>query len=147
MNWSSHQTNGIIYHQFTLANPIEYGETNGRSVYGQAYHGILFDNKVTYQTGNDAVLRTWFTNAGSLNNTQDTNFRPVAPDWPVMALSKDIGQINSESAPITFALGLVRDPAINYQTASGPQSRSLFFRTQLGSDVDAVSRTLKLETI
>lgn len=148
MNWSTHQTNGIVYHQFGLATPIEFGEnSNGRSIYGQAYHGMLSDDKVTYQTGNDATLRTWFNNTGALNNTQDTNFRSISPDWPVMALSKDLGDISSESPPVTFTLGLVRDPAISYQTESGPQSRSLFFRTQLGSDVDAVSRALINECI
>lgn len=75
---------------------------------------------------------------GSLNNTQDTSYRAINLDWPCFALAKDLGNITSATSPTVFAMGLSRDPAISYQTSSGSQSRSLFYKTQFGNDPDAV---------
>jgi hypothetical protein len=62
---------------------------------------------VTYQTGQDIVLRPSFVNDGTLLNTQDTNFRPISQDWPVFALAVDLGQVSdTTSSPVVFALGL-----------------------------------------
>lgn len=45
---------------------------------------------VTFQTGQDTLVRGQFINNGKLANTQDTNFRAINNDWPVFALSKDL---------------------------------------------------------
>lgn len=58
-----------------------------------------------------------------------------------MALSVDFGNVTSLQDPPTWAVGFVRDPVVNYTTASGTvQSRSPYFRTQYPTDAEAVSR-------
>jgi hypothetical protein len=57
ITWSTQNTGSIVYHQFTLSSPVQYGQSNGRVQYGNGYHGILLDNQVTYQTGSDVSMR------------------------------------------------------------------------------------------
>jgi hypothetical protein len=140
MTWSTQKTNTMVYHQFQLASPTQYGSTDNRVTYGHAYHAILMDTGVTYQTAPDVNLRTWFNSTGALNNTQDTTSRAIGDRWPCMALSKDLGTITAESKPVVFVVGLTRDPAISYQTTGGPQARSLYYRAQLNNDEDAVRK-------
>ena len=98
-------------------------------------------NSLTYQAGQDIVVRAQFINNGVLANTEDTNFRAVSDDWPVFALAHDLGTVAaSEASPtVVYALGHVRDPAIQYIIAdNGRQDRSLYFWSQYASVADIV---------
>lgn len=56
-----------------------------------------------------------------------------------MAISVDLGNITAIDTPVTWAIGFVRDPVVNYTTPSGNvQSRSPYFRTQYPTDAEAV---------
>lgn len=134
----------MVYHEFGLSDPVQYSVLNGRIEYGKAYHGMLLGDGVTYQIAQDTTMRSWFNTTGSLNGTVDPGFRQVGDQWACFGLAKDLGTINSASSPVVFAVGLTRDPAISYQTSSGPQSRSLYYRTLFGSDQDAVSLFYRL---
>ena len=96
----------------------------------------------TYQTGQDIVVRQQFVSNGKLANTKDTNFRAVQNDWPVFAFAHDLGTVSGSSAPVVFAVGHVRDPAIEYIVAGGKtQNRSLFFWSKF-STVSAAVRSI-----
>ncbi len=47
----------------------------------------------TYQTGSGVTVRTEFITNSRLLNTQDTKFRAIDSDWPILALSRDLGPI------------------------------------------------------
>ena len=96
---------------------------------------------MTYQTGQDIVVRAQFINAGKLANTQDTQFRVVQDDWPVFALAHDLGTVSSTaSASAVFSIGFARDPALQYLAPDGStQLRSSYFWTKYQSMADAVS--------
>ena len=97
---------------------------------------------MTWQTGQDIVVRAQFINSGSLSNTQDTRFRAVSDDWPVFAFAHDLGTISQASSPIVVSVGHVRDPAIEYIIANDQlQSRSVYFLSQYSTIADAVSTT------
>lgn len=86
------------------------------------------------------MVRAQFINNGVLANTKDTNFRAVENDWPVFAFAHDLGTVSGTSAPVVFAVGHVRDPAIEYIVAGGStQNRSLFFWSQFSTVSAAVS--------
>ena len=56
-----------------------------------------------------------------------------------MAISVDLGNITTIESSVTWVLGFVRDPVINYTTSIGTaQLRSPFFRVQYTTDIDAV---------
>lgn len=95
---------------------------------------------VTYQSGADTDVRGQFTSHGNLSNTQDTNFRAINNDFPVFGLAKDLGQVAGTTGPVVFAIGSVRDPAVEYIVANnGTQARSLYFWSQYSNASDAVS--------
>lgn len=58
-----------------------------------------------------------------------------------MSISVDLGNVSViPNSGITWMVGFVRDPVINYTTATGEvQFRSPYFRTRYPSDIDAVS--------
>ncbi len=97
---------------------------------------------LTYQTGQDEVVRAQFINSGKLLNTKDTQFRAVSDDWPVFALSHDLGTISAATPPVVVSIGHIRDPAVQYIIANGAlQNRSLYFWSQFSSVQDAVSKS------
>jgi hypothetical protein len=61
-------------------------------------------------------VRAQFIKKGKLANSKDGNFRAVQDNWPVFGLTHDLGTVKDASAPVVFAVGHVRDPAINYMT-------------------------------
>ena len=95
---------------------------------------------LTFQTGQDTVVRAQFINNGRLANTQDSQFRAVSDRWPVFAYSHDLGTVSKATAPVVVSVGHVRDPAIEYIVAGGAiQQRSLYFWSQFASVPAAVS--------
>jgi len=93
---------------------------------------------MTWQTGGSEVSRVSFAATGKLANTSDTTYRVIGGDWPVLALALDLGNISQTSKPLVFALGLVRDPVAQYQTADGLQNRSQLWWTRWGNISAAV---------
>ncbi|PPQ99075.1 hypothetical protein CVT24_003635 [Panaeolus cyanescens] len=151
-NWSTSTANGIITHQVQLANQVPFSEINDHTqceialqrqlnlfltLYpsdGSAFYSLSNAAGTTFQTGADVVLRAQFINNGRLQGTQDTNFRAISNNWPVFALSRDLGSVTSATAPVVFSVGHVRDPAIRYIVANAAiQQRSLFFWSQFNS--------------
>ncbi|KAG8806415.1 hypothetical protein FRC19_007267, partial [Serendipita sp. 401] len=140
MTWSTTKSNSLILHTFSLAAQTQFQATDNRVEYGLGYHAMIPSDGVTYQSGQDTVLRGGFRTGGALNNTADTNFRDIEQQWPCFAFAKDLGNItDSSTAPVVFAVGLSRDPAISYTAGGTQQSRSLFYRTQFSTDSDAIS--------
>jgi hypothetical protein len=111
---------------------------------GSAYYSTYNTQSATYQTGQDTVIRAQFINNGKLANTQDTNFRAVSNNWPVVAFAHDLGTVSTTTtSPVLFSVGHVRDPAIKYILAGGAlQSRSLYFWSQYSSVSAVISAFL-----
>ena len=103
------------------------------------YYSTSSTTGTTYQTGQDVVVRGQFISNGALANTQDTNFRAVSNDWPVFGLAHDLGTVSGTSPTVVYAVGHVRDPAIQYIVANnGRQSRNLYFWSEFSSVTDPV---------
>jgi len=99
---------------------------------------------VTYQTGEDAIVRAQFVNNGVLSNTEDTNFRAVSDDWPVFALAHNLGTVSiAATDPVIYTVGHVRDPAIQYIISNDVyQPRSVYFWSAYSDVADLVSHNL-----
>ncbi|KAJ3489251.1 hypothetical protein NLI96_g2242 [Meripilus lineatus] len=150
-NWTTDTSNNAIIHQTQLAQQQPYTEISDHIQFdifvdGSAFHATLSASGTTtsWQTGEDVALRTQFVNNGVLQYTQDTSFRGVSDKWPVFSLAHDLGLVNSASDPVVFAVGHVRDPAVEYLGANGQtQHRSLYFWTKYNSVSDALVDFLK----
>jgi hypothetical protein len=91
---------------------------------------------VTYKIAVDAVSRSQFVTNGTLDDQEDNNSRPISQSFPVFAMSRDFGTIQSTQAPVVWAVGYTTDPAVNYTDLSGapPKSRSLYYKTKYSTD-------------
>ncbi|KAF8621663.1 hypothetical protein AX15_007677 [Amanita polypyramis BW_CC] len=151
--WST-SAGSIVTHQVQLQNQTLFGEVKDHTQYGSAYYStisvsmtFLVTNTIliqrwtastTDQTAADVVSRAQFINNGYLKNTQDTNFRAIQNNWPVFSLAQDLGSVTSTIAPVVFAIGHVRDPAIEYIVANDRvQFRSIYSLSQF-STIDAM---------
>jgi hypothetical protein len=149
--WTSSDTNNVIqWNTTTSSNPIIFHEaqrdpyqymieTNNIAEDGVVYHVTNSGASVTYQTGQDIVLRSGFLNYGKLNKTQDTNYRAISSDWPVFAFASDLGSISSTPSPVVWGIGLVRQNDIIYSTTSGNQTRQQYFFTEYSDVSTAMS--------
>ncbi|KAJ7352460.1 hypothetical protein DFH08DRAFT_858995 [Mycena albidolilacea] len=128
-NWTT--TTGSVYtHQVQLANQTLFGEFSGQgqTQYGSVYFSSINANALTYQTGQDTVVRAQFIKNATLANTEDTNFRAVNNDWPTFAFAHTITVGATVSTPVKFTIGQVRDPAIEYILAGNVhQKRSSYW--------------------
>ncbi|TFK45399.1 DUF1793-domain-containing protein [Heliocybe sulcata] len=138
-NWNT-STGDVLTHRVQLANQSTYAEVGDHVQYGSAYYSTLNANGVTYQSGEDAVVRAQFVGNGALLNTQDTTFRAVQDRWPVFGFARDLGTVNAATDAVLFSIGHVRDPAIKYIVAGGAtQDRSLYFWSQYGTVDEAIA--------
>ncbi|KAF5390581.1 hypothetical protein D9757_002679 [Collybiopsis confluens] len=142
VNWTT-TTGDILTHQVQLVNPTIFGEASDHTQYGSAFYSTPNTVSATYQTGQDIVVRAQFINNGVLPNTRDTNFRAVSNNWPVFALSHNIGTVGTTaSAPVIFSVGNIRDPALEYVVPGGTQARSLYFWSQFSTPAAVISSFL-----
>ncbi|THG97612.1 hypothetical protein EW026_g4419 [Hermanssonia centrifuga] len=142
VNWTT-TTGSVVTHQVQLEQQTLFGEVSDRIQQGSAFYSTPSVTGLTYQTGQDEVVRAQFINSGKLLNTKDTQFRAVSDDWPVFALSHDLGTISAATPPVVVSIGHIRDPAVQYIIANGAlQNRSLYFWSQFSSVQDAISSFL-----
>lgn len=60
-------------------------------------------------------------------------------NWPVLGIEVDWGEIQKTPEPAVFALGIVRDPVVQYKLPNETiQMRSHYYRSSFDSDIDAV---------
>ncbi|KAF5366812.1 hypothetical protein D9758_006553 [Tetrapyrgos nigripes] len=141
-NWSTTTGNTLI-HQVSLASQTVFSEVNDHTQYGSAYYATSNVVGATFQTGADVTVRAQFIRNGVLPNTQDTNFRAISDNWPVFALAHNLGSVSgTATTPVVFAVGHVRDPAIQYITRNGNQNRSLYFWSQFRTAADLITSFL-----
>jgi hypothetical protein len=93
-------------------------------------------DNVTYQIASDADSRGDFTRFGMLGDQQDPNPRAINDNFPVFAISRDLGTVKTTQTPVVWTVGYTTDPAIKYTDLSGapPISRSLYYKTQYSND-------------
>ncbi|KAF8684145.1 hypothetical protein RHS04_01442 [Rhizoctonia solani] len=137
VEWST-TTGNIVLHKMYLQQPIVYNERQQRAQWGAMYLAANQTQGTSWQTGSADALRGLFIKSGVLANTQDSNFRQVGKDWPVLAIAQDLGAVATQAQVATFVLGHSRNPAVQYYTNSGTQERSLYFLSKFSSEEDAI---------
>ncbi|KAF8883844.1 hypothetical protein BD779DRAFT_813306 [Infundibulicybe gibba] len=142
VTWSTTPGDDLVFHKVQRTSPLPMQEINDQAEDVTVYYAMANGPNMTWQTGQDLILRGQFNSnltSGRLNNTEDKDFRVISSNWPVFALSMDLGSVSEISTPVVWALGLVRDPTISYGLGDGSiQSRSSFFWTQYSTIGDAI---------
>jgi Domain of unknown function (DUF5127) len=102
---------------------------------------------VTYTITQAATSRNNFRINGVLDNqVADTNFRPIQNNFPIFAISRDLGSIRATQAPVVWAVGYTIDPAISYSDLSGapPKQRRAYYKTKYADDGSLVSSSTSI---
>ncbi|KAG8689400.1 hypothetical protein FRC08_010964, partial [Ceratobasidium sp. 394] len=135
--WSTVTDNGVVLHKMFLQSPASYVESRQRAQWGTVYLASNQTTGTTFQTGPATVLREQFLASGVLSNSQDTKFRGVSDNWPILAICQNLGNISTQPGVATFVLGHTRNPAVRYITPSGQEDRSLYFLSKFATEEDA----------
>jgi hypothetical protein len=97
-----------------LANQQPLTEQNQQAAWGSTVWATPSGAGLTYQSGQDVVVRAQFVSNGKLANTNDTNYRAIGNNWPVFAFCADLGQLSGAARTVPLSIGLVRTPAVSY---------------------------------
>ncbi|KAF9255201.1 DUF1793-domain-containing protein [Marasmius fiardii PR-910] len=136
VQWKTVDSDGIVLHEATLSSQSSMAERYNIAEDSTVYFGMVSESASSWQTGADSDVRSQFLLEGTLNKTQDTDFRAINDRFVAFAHAVDFGNIMASSAPAVWSLGLVRDPVIMYSVGDA-RNRSPYFRTQFGQVEDA----------
>jgi hypothetical protein len=97
-----------------LANQQPLTEQNQQAAWGTTVWSTPATPGLTYQSGQDIVVRAQFAGNGKLANTNDTSYRAISDNWPVFGFCADLGQVGGTAKSVPLSIGLVRTPAVSY---------------------------------
>ncbi|MGI8414681.1 MAG: glutaminase domain-containing protein, partial [Nakamurella sp.] len=99
----------------TPATPKVLAEESDTASWGTTVWSTVKRAGLTYQIGEDQLVRTQATSDGVLTDNVDSNKpRAISDHWPVFALNLDLGTIRTAGAPFVISIGHVREPAVSY---------------------------------
>ncbi|KAI0358680.1 DUF1793-domain-containing protein [Trametes cingulata] len=135
--WTHHTSSNSIYHEIKLETPQEGVEINHQAQDGTAYYAMALRPGMSWQIDRDVTARGQFNATGVLTDTTSQAFATISPVFTVFAIAVDLGQIQSTSAPIAWAVGYVRNPSIAYTGPDGATKQlSPYFVTKYGDNID-----------
>ncbi|KAM3508374.1 hypothetical protein MY10362_001219 [Beauveria mimosiformis] len=137
IEWEHRKENGLRSHHFWRRNQDIFNEANDQASWGNWYWTTKDQRGVSYQIGQDTVVRKQFTNNGHLDGSIDNQFRAVKDRWPVFALSRDLGKV---LAPVTtlFTIGITQDETIQYHGIEEKKGLPSLWRDYFKTDAELV---------
>jgi hypothetical protein len=152
INWAPYADSSIRAWTVQLSNAQPLTEQGQLAAWGSVVLSTPVASGLSYQSGQDIVVRSGFVANGSLPDTNDTNYRAISNNWPVFAFCRDLGQVGGSAVTVPLAIGQVRSPAVGYlgqdlkplwsSYFSGWQDMAGFFHADLAA---ASSRADKLD--
>ncbi|KAA2255955.1 DUF5127 domain-containing protein [Solihabitans fulvus] len=115
--WAQQRTSSMTALTCAPANPEVLKELNDQASWGSLVFAAPTADGLTWQIGQDTVVRAAAAGQGALNGTSDpAQPRAINDRWPVLGLNQRLGTVNpgTTSAPFTVSLGHVRTPALSY---------------------------------
>ena len=117
LSWSQTTTGSTVALTNTPTSPSVLAEHGDQASWGTVVVASPNAANLTWQIGQDTVVRAQAAANGVLLNTQDANQpRPISDDWPVFAFCADLGTVTSSapSAAFQVVIGHVRTPAVSF---------------------------------
>ncbi|MBB5897576.1 glutaminase domain-containing protein [Kutzneria kofuensis] len=119
VTWREQQTGSTTALTFTPASPSPLAENNDQASWGTVVLAGVNRSGLTWQIGQDTVVRGNAAATGALPGTIDTDMpRQISNRWPVLGLNADLGSVGSSTAEFTAVLGHIRTPVVSYLTNS-----------------------------
>jgi hypothetical protein len=132
-------TGGVAYHKVFRQEQLPYAEINQQTEYGNWYYATENVASLTHRSGADTTVRKQFADTGRLDNSADSNYRPIQQAYPVFGFSRDLGSVGSSSASALFQISLHQENAIQFLGANGVQPVPSMWTSYFDDDVKAVS--------
>jgi Domain of unknown function (DUF5127)/Domain of unknown function (DUF4965)/Domain of unknown function (DUF1793)/Domain of unknown function (DUF4964) len=152
INWAPYSDSSLRAWSVQLASQQPLTEQGQLAAWGSVVWSTPAASGLSYQSGQDIVVRGGFVANGSLPDTSDTNYRAISDNWPVFAFCRDLGRVGGSPVTVPLAIGQVRSPAVSYlgqdlkplwsSYFSGWQDMAGFFLSDLAA---ASSRADKLD--
>ena len=118
VTWAHQQTGaGSVIMGFTPSTPTVCGEHDDQASWGTSVLATANTTGLTWQLGQDTVVRAASAATGTLPGTVDQNQpRAIENEWPVAALNRDLGTVTPAAPSPVFvaAVGHIRTPAVTY---------------------------------
>ena len=131
-------SDGIAYHQVYRQTQLLFSETNQQADWGYWYWSTQSVSGLTYQSGQDVIVRGAFMSNGTLPNTQDTDYRPINDAWPVFGYSVSLGSVVGPVSTL-YTLGLTQEEAIQFDGETGIVPVTSLWTSYFSNELDAVS--------
>ena len=114
----------------TPALPQPLHEDGDMAAWGTVVWSAESRTGLTWQIGEDALVRRQFVTGGALAGTVDQNRpRAINDRWPVFAFSVDLGPVRTPTAPFVLSVGHVREPSVSYLGTSLPPLWKSYYPT------------------
>ncbi|KAK0199092.1 hypothetical protein F5146DRAFT_120113 [Armillaria mellea] len=136
--WSTTKTDSLRIHKAARQSPLSMQEINSVAEDATVYYAFPISNDTTYETGTDSVVRGGFARNGTLLNTEDVNFRAISDHFVVLSHAVNFNSITSTASSVVWAIGLVRDPVVSFNSTSVISNRSSYFWTAYNTISDAI---------
>ena len=116
INWAQTTTSSTVALTNTPTDPGVLAEYNDQASWGTVVIASPTSSSLTWQIGEDQIVRAQAAASGALLNTVDSNQpRPISDDWPVFGFCNNFGTVGATApAPFQVVIGHVRTPAISY---------------------------------
>ncbi|KAI4617594.1 uncharacterized protein J4E87_008230 [Alternaria ethzedia] len=138
--WSYGTTSdGIGYHKIWKQNQQSLSEVNDRAEWGNWYYSTEAVEGLTHKSGADSEVRDAFDNDGSLDNAEDSEFRPINAEWPVFGYALNMGSVGSDVKSQLYTIGLCQDDAIQFLGADGLNNVPSLWKSYFQDDLAALS--------
>ncbi|OCB90969.1 DUF1793-domain-containing protein [Sanghuangporus baumii] len=137
--WQINESSDFVYLQMGLTSSDPYQEIDDRPQDATVYYCTKKTSGVSWQIGPADDIRADFANGTSLNDQAQVGTHPVGNPFNTLSFSVDLGSVSSTSDPIAFALGVVRDPVIQYTNRlTQIEERSAYYWSQFTNIHDAI---------
>jgi hypothetical protein len=117
LSWSQSTTSSTVALTNTPTSPNVLAEFNDQASWGTVVIASPNNANLSWQIGQDTVVRAQAASNGVLLGTQDPNQpRPISDDWPVFAFCSNLGTVTSAapSAEFQVVIGHVRTPSVSF---------------------------------
>ncbi|KAL1966154.1 hypothetical protein VTN77DRAFT_4706 [Rasamsonia byssochlamydoides] len=136
--WDYGVTGNVAYHRVYRQTQLLFSEVSDQAEWGYWYWATDNVAGLTYQSGQDVVVRGLFENNGTLANSQDKNYRAIQDNWPVFAFAYDLGSVGSSTVSRLFSLGLTQEQAVQYAGPNGTVSVPSLWTSYFSNELEAV---------
>ena len=114
INWTPYADTSIRAWTVQLQNQQPLTEQGQLAAWGSVLWAAPATLDLSYQSGQDIVVRGQFVSNGTLTNSNDTNYRAISNNWPVFAFCADLGHVGRQPVTVPLSIGQVRTPAVSY---------------------------------